>query len=782
MAGLTADECIYLPEDVTYRPKPKTVKHKSSQNLSTSAGSGGGFGTSPRRSIDKYTTAPFRPLATEIRRCSRCIRTGRACSFERPCEPCREHGLSAYECLYTSASHYKVRGPGAKKARADGSASATASPAVGSLDSTLDAEQLGAQVKFEKKQIRSVSMNSALEGRRVASALTMEIPPNYRTPSPPTFSPISDPGEWGGELDLLPTDDESEDKGKAPMPKPVRNVDTKAATPAAANPADNEFLRPPVTFSERNAKRLSFASDLDSITGMSRGNSAIGTNAAEYPNLMHMLHGGVAAQHLPSAVPESSPQVFTEDYISSPSPFNSPQFASSPPLQQQKLSNRSGSFGGSDPALFPTGSPQLRGQSIPGSQRMHSAAAAANAFGASPFSQSFGSDYSHSPPNPAYGYSRSPSNHPVQRHRVAPSPQSRHSPVPYHIPVRGGAQGQSGGNSGQLSSSPLGTNAPGIPIRSSQQQVQHRYQQQLGPGPQATQIGLSPHRAQQQFSVSPSSAQSHDGSLHRFAQQQGFHVGQGAGHPGGNGGGPHGSPMFRQGSSGLSRSFRPEDSPSSNDNSGNNQSSRPSSRASTRPELDQDATLLQQQQILHQQQQLQLQQQQRYRQQQAVAAMEQQQFQRQLALQQQMQTQFQVQQQQSQQRQQQVGRAAGGPGSRGGGGGGGSSTPRRGKSGPKTQAFAVYDSTNMAMGAGPDDGRTTTTSSSTGSTSTSTAAASAVASSAAAAAGAGAAKYNTPGGPNHRGHAQPPVRQSTGDLLVDEFAFDEDQMELYPPS
>ncbi|ORY78941.1 hypothetical protein BCR37DRAFT_99185 [Protomyces lactucae-debilis] len=362
LAGLTAEECIYLPEDATYRSPVRKRQQQQHHHqpkvtyLSTSLGK-------------EYT-------ATEIQRCSRCIRTARGCDRNRPCGPCAAGGLTEWECRYTSASSFKVRGPGKKQ---------EGSPLVHALDAD----------SF-KKQVRSGS-TGALPDKK-----SLLVPADYRTPSPPgNVSPISD--TWEEAV----ADEES----------PVLSR-LSVAVPIPGKPQE--------------------------VVAQPRQPSS----HPEYPNMMERLY----SQH--SNVPESSPRVLAEDYQSSPSPFNSPPFQSSPPVYGYPL----------DPSQYQE-SALVRAHRQAQQQQPYVQYGFGSGTYAGMSTSPQPNPYLYPPPrsmagspNTASAMTATPQANTAQR-RILGSPQQRHSPQPYLVPSRrGSGVGPHQGQLGSLSGSPLGYN------------------------------------------------------------------------------------------------------------------------------------------------------------------------------------------------------------------------------------------------------------------------------------------------------------------------------------
>lgn len=291
MAGLTADECIYLESDATYRsikpkrkdatpytPKPQVAK------LS--------------RTLSNHATDPG-----VIVRCSRCIRTARGCSHERPCQPCRENGLSEWECRYTSASSFKVRGPGTRDLRKVKSldkipVTLAADPAA--LVVADDDDDEDCLTRPPQKQARSLSTN-AVKDKHV-QLLGDRTPRDYRTPSPPTnVSPISEPPGWKEAIRPgSATEDETTPRTSVPIPG--------------------------------TRHKFTLTADTDSSTiSHNHGTTVIPAGSVEPPPMMTLIPT-ISQQSHANTIPESSPIVYTDDYQSSPSPYNSPPFQSSPPI------------------------------------------------------------------------------------------------------------------------------------------------------------------------------------------------------------------------------------------------------------------------------------------------------------------------------------------------------------------------------------------------------------------------------------------------------------------
>lgn len=444
LAGLTAAECIYLESDTTYRTTPK---RKDKIALAPKVAS-----TKIPRSISSNGHDP-----NAIVRCSRCIRTARGCSHERPCQPCREHGLSEWECKYTSASSFKVRGPGSRGLRKIQSLEKMPSIAVFSTSHQHELERI-------QKQVRSHSTNSAPTMQ--TRAIIEQIPFDYRSPSPPTnISPISEPDNWRDrDLSLSPVEHEPT------LFSALRPRETLAAP------------MPDATI--RAIQR--------SVGATSPEHSTTRMHYTDEPPPSMALIPSISQQSHANTIPDSSPAVYTDDYQSSPSPYNSPQFQSSPPVQFQNVQtfSRPSSFT-TDAPLFsaqtqvvyrpPNGysmQPASRQLNIPHTQRGF----------AIPHGQQ-----SQPQPQPQYqhqqimGFSQSPvyqqqmlhstsapqyaQNHgsfsPSPRHRMIPTPSPRYaSPGPYSIPTRGNSyQAHPHPHDGRQSHSGSYSSQQAIPIR-----------------------------------------------------------------------------------------------------------------------------------------------------------------------------------------------------------------------------------------------------------------------------------------------------------------------------
>lgn len=298
MAGLTADECVYLESDATFRSvKPK---RKDATPYAPKAQV-----TKLSRTISTQATDP-----NVVVRCSRCIRTARGCSHERPCQPCREHGLSEWECRYTSASSFKVRGPGARDLRKVKSLEripTTLKSGFAALAEAEDEDDEDFLTRPLQKQARSLSTNSVKNPR--VQILVDRTPRDYRTPSPPTnVSPISEPSGW-----------------KDSHREPSVSSGEDGTTPRTAVPIPGSRHKFALTM-ENDATSMSDNNDNDNIS-----TTVIPAGSVEPPPMMTLIPS-VSQQSHANTIPESSPAVYTDDYQSSPSPYNSPPFQSSPPI------------------------------------------------------------------------------------------------------------------------------------------------------------------------------------------------------------------------------------------------------------------------------------------------------------------------------------------------------------------------------------------------------------------------------------------------------------------
>lgn len=416
LAGLTADECIYLESDATFRNiKPKR-KDTTTYTLKASV-------TKISRTISTTGADP-----NAIVRCSRCIRTARGCSHERPCEPCREHGLSEWECRYTSASSFKVRGPGAGSLRKVKSMEKLPTIALTTMTSSQDAA-----IRKVLKTERSHSTNSAPTA--FAQRIIDQIPSGYRTPSPPTnISPISEPPNWADRDESL---------------SPLRDMGLFSRAHVSDAPGENDIV----------TDKAEVGAESES-TSMSRTNSGTGIPAVAsadlLPHTMSLMPSRSQQSHA-NTIPDSSPVVYTDDYQSSPSPYNSPQFQSSPPVHFQQVSGSS-----QRPSSYPTESalsaPQAQyrsyamhghsrqvalpfsashqGFAIPQLSQPHQAQQAQN------YHQMW--NYANSPPYPQYQQLPHFTAHgqayaqQMPRHRAVASPAPRYAnaPSPYAIPSR----------------------------------------------------------------------------------------------------------------------------------------------------------------------------------------------------------------------------------------------------------------------------------------------------------------------------------------------------------
>ena len=408
-AGLTAAECIYLESDTTFRSIAPRKKDKAPYTPKASA-------IKVARSLSNHGNE-----SDAIARCSRCIRTARGCSHERPCEPCREHGLSEWECRYTSASSFKVRGPGARGLR-----KIQSMERMPILAPFTTSEHEIARIQ---KQARSHSTNSAPTVR--AQAVIDQIPRDYRTPSPPTnISPISEPANW---RDL--------ESPETAVPE---------VAPAVLVPKDNDLLTVPLFSTRQIENRSMLSRDAASATALA-------------PTMSQQSHA--------NTIPESSPAIYTDDYHSSPSPFNSPQFQSSPPVQFQSVRpasfpNEAAGFSPQaqivyrPPAGYAMQPPNARpiptqthlGFSLPQNQPQYQQMQQVMAYSQSPPQQIATGSFSSSP-----------------RHRAIPNPSPRYaSPGPYSIPARNNSYQES-----RLSQQSPYQHQQAIPIRRKPSSQQH---------------------------------------------------------------------------------------------------------------------------------------------------------------------------------------------------------------------------------------------------------------------------------------------------------------------
>ncbi|CCG85103.1 protein of unknown function [Taphrina deformans PYCC 5710] len=427
LAGLSAEECIYLDSDATFRSvKPKKTKEPAVHVPVAQT-------TKIPRATSVPTTDP-----NAIVRCSRCIRTARGCSHERPCQPCREHGLSEWECRYTSASSFKVRGPGARDVRKMKS--------LERIPAVSDFQEDGILTQTDPKQIRSYSTNTVPDIR--AQLVLNQIPRDYRTPSPPTnISPISEPANY-------------RDRSVSESPSDHRSTPRQPESSAVPIPGSKQ--------------KYVVAIDRGSASVSRPDSSVEPVSSIEPPPTVHLIPS-VSQQSHANTVPESSPAIYTDDYQSSPSPFNSPQFQSSPPVHFHPVdgSYRMHPTAG-ESSMFPPQMPYRppAGYVMQGQARQYAAAQAQHGFvtipspqNSLPFQQL--SVFSQSPPYSqqqqqqqylAHNHSLSGS----PRHRTIPNPAPRYaSPGPYAIPARPGSYQNTltvGDGRGQATS-------PGIPIR-----------------------------------------------------------------------------------------------------------------------------------------------------------------------------------------------------------------------------------------------------------------------------------------------------------------------------
>lgn len=453
LAGLTADDCVYLEGDATFRStKPKRTKD-STNHLPKAQ---------QTTKVPKVTLAQPQTDPNTIVRCSRCIRTARGCSHDRPCQPCREGGLSEWECRYTSASSFKVRGPGARDLRKVKSLERISDLASGVMVGHEDEDEDDSIVERVLKQERSHSTNSAPTARY--QLMLDQIPRGYRTPSPPTnISPISETSST-----------QYRERTQSPL-------EARRTTTAQAEAASGVSLGVPIPGSRQKFVATVQGGD---PTIVSRPDGTTGLSAGSVdPPLMMTLIPSVSQQSHANTIAESSPAVYTDDYQSSPSPFNSPQFQSSPPIHFQTIGGSSSGGGGGgtnsfhrpssfpgEVSMFPPQTayrpPAGYATTLQGQARQYAAAQAQHGFvSVVPLSspqqgRQYLSTDSTSPPYPQQmPFHNSHQQHMVPyapqqqqqqgtRHRAVPVPSPRFaSPGPYAIPSRPGSyQGNQAGS------------------------------------------------------------------------------------------------------------------------------------------------------------------------------------------------------------------------------------------------------------------------------------------------------------------------------------------------